>query len=332
VILADTFGVPLARWSRSVDHFERLPAPVNGLEHFGQAIAHMVARYGIDDVIPTCEETFYVSMVRDRIPCAVWVSDIDLLRTLHDKWLFASHAITRAHVPDTVLVSEMSDWERSADYVFKPRFSRFASRTIIGRQVSYADFTAPSEWIAQRRIHGTELCVYSIWNQGRMTAIAIYHPRFRAGQGAGIYLEAAQHQEITSIVEQMGRSLAYHGQLSFDVILEHSTGRPYVIECNPRTTSGAHLLGTSVADAFTGNGFHQPVPGARCAIWYAMAMYHPRILLQRAYRDAPDVVYHRTDPLPSILQGLSALYFVASAWRNHCSVLEATTLDIEWNG
>lgn len=337
VVVADTFPLALARWSRSADAYVRLPAPATDHKGFVVALRQAVRSFEVDDVIPTCEETFFVAMAREQLPCRVWTTDVDTLRMFHDKLTFARTVQNDMYVPETVSVSTFTDWKNSADYVFKPRFSRFAARTLIGRQVHATDIPDPEAWVAQRRIIGKEYCVYSVWQHGAMTAIAIYHPRFRAGQGAGIFLEAVRNDEIMRMVMRTGTRHQWHGQCSFDVIVDAETQTPYVIECNPRATSGAHLL-ADVARAFDVGLWSQegrllqPSPTASCAIWYAMALYHPQVLLQRRYRKAPDAVYQPADPLPAIMQGLSALYFVASAWRNRCTVLEATTLDIEWNG
>lgn len=332
VVVADTFSTALTRWSRSVNAFVKIPSPVTDPSGFAASLLQAVRRYEVDELIPTCEETFHVAMIRNSLPCRVWTMDIDTLRMLHDKLAFSLAVQPDMPVPETIQVSEFAAWEQSAEYVFKPRFSRFAARTIIGQRVQSEDFDKPSEWIAQRRIIGTEYCVYSVWHGGAMTALAIYHPRYRAGQGAGIYLETAQHSEISNMVESFGTRLQLHGQYSFDVIVEEKTNVPYVIECNPRATSGAHLLGPAVAEAFFGGSMIRPPVGSRRAIWYAMAMYHPRVLLQHTLRSAKDVVFQPEDPLPAVLQGLSVLSFMGIAMRHRCSLLQATTLDIEWNG
>ncbi|MBU3742729.1 MAG: ATP-grasp domain-containing protein [Candidatus Kapabacteria bacterium] len=332
VIVADTHGAALARWSRSVRRFVRIPSPVHAFDAFASTLDRIVQEHGVDDVIPTCEETFYVSMLRDSLPCRTWVMDIDTLRAVHDKWTFSQHPVFNAHVPETVRLTDFHDWDATVNYVFKPRFSRFAARAVIGRHVRSADFANSEDWIAQRRIIGREVCVYSVWRHGTMTAIAIYHPRYRAGQGAGIYLEAVHDDRITSMVRDAGQRMGFHGQLSLDVIIDATTEQPYVIECNPRATSGAHLLGDALADAFTSDVFVQPPVDAEYAIWYAMALYHPAAMLKRRNRRACDVVFRRADALPALMQGLGALHFAASAWRNKCSILEATTRDIEWNG
>lgn len=332
VVVVDTFSTALTRWSRSVDTYVTVPAPAQHLENFTSALLKIIQQHKVDWVIPTCEETFYLGMIRELLPCRVWTMDIDTLRQLHDKQMFARIIQPFMPTPQTQNVSEFTDWEHAAEYVFKPRFSRFAARTIIGRRVQPSDFTHPEQWIAQQRIIGTEYCVYTIWRHGTMKAIAMYQPTLRAGQGAGIYLESVEHQDVANMLQRFGEHLALDGQYSFDVIIEAGTDTPYVIECNPRATSGAHMLESAAAAAFLDLEAPPSVPGARRALWYAMAMYHPGALLQRRYHGASDVVFRMHDPLPALLQALSVLHFAITAWRNKCTLLEATTVDIEWNG
>lgn len=333
VVVIDTFSSALTRWSNCVDAYVTVPAPAQHLDNFTSALLKIIHEHNVDWVVPTCEETFYVGMIRELLPCRVWTMDIDTLRLLHDKQSFANIIRPFMPTPQTQNVSEFTDWENSAEYVFKPRFSRFAARTVIGRSVQTSDFSHPEQWIAQRRIIGPEYCVYTVWNNGTMKANAMYHPTLRAGKGAGIFLESVDHPGIASMLQHFGEHLALDGQYSFDVIIEADSGTPYVIECNPRATSGAHMLGSAAAAAFLDvEATAPPETSTRRALWYAIAMYHPSAILQRKYRGTSDVVFRVADPLPALFQVLSLLHFGITAWRNKCSLLEATTLDIEWNG
>lgn len=51
-----------------------------------------------------------------------------------------------------------------------------------------------------------------------------------------------------------------------------------------------------------------------------------------AFRTGRDVIVQREDARPAVAQWSSLLRFVARAWRNGITPLEASTLDIEWNG
>lgn len=57
VFLADMNLFPIARWSRFVEQYLRIPAPVQEFDAFKQALKELIKRYRIDHLIPTCEET-----------------------------------------------------------------------------------------------------------------------------------------------------------------------------------------------------------------------------------------------------------------------------------
>lgn len=116
------------------------------------------------------------------------------------------------------------------------------------------------------------------------------------------------------------------------------------IECNPRATSGAHLLAgqPGFPEAFfnPGQPCVFPAPGASSMLLTAMLVYGlPAALRKREFSHwlaefsrSRDVIFSLADPAPALLQVRSLLYFVALGWRRGLSPLEASTLDIEWNG
>src|SRR5690606_21765330 len=64
---------------------------------------------------------------------------------------------------------------------------------------------------------------------------------YRAGQGSSIYFQPVMHAEIERQVASLVKGILYSGQIAFDFI-EDAYGKIFVLECNPRATSGVHLL------------------------------------------------------------------------------------------
>ena len=251
VTVADSVAWPLARASAAVDRYVRLPEPRYATNEWLDAIAAEIERGGIDLLLPTCEEVFYLSYGMARLPasCRIFTSDIALLRRLHHKGHFARlTAGWPVAAPETRLLETVADVEdlygEAAGWVFKPAYSRFAASTLIkptaGRLRKIRP-TALQPWVAQRFVRGREHCSFSVFVDGRVTIAASYHPRYRVGRGSGILFEPTSPPQLPEFLERFGAITGYTGQAGFDFI-EDESGRLHVLECNPRATSGIHLL------------------------------------------------------------------------------------------
>lgn len=329
VIMVDSIRWTIARWSNTVSAYYVVPSPRFDPEGFVGQLQHIILKERVDHFIPTCEEAIFVAVYKDQLNCNVWTSDAEIMLQLHNKFRFTTMGLP---VPETILVSSFREWSNSSRFVFKPIFSRFASSVIIGKKCSISDFKYPDDWIAQRRIYGREVCVYSIWDHGKMKAFQLYHPLYRAGKGAGVFFERVTNQAIRDHVETFGKELNYTGQLCFDVIIETKTNKLFFIECNPRGTSGAHLLNNQLASCFLEDLSIKDSNDQEHTIKYAMAILHPLDFFTKRVHQAKDVIYSKKDPLPFFLQFLSLLEITWIKLRRNIGWLEATTGDIEWNG
>ncbi len=348
VHVADSLRWPLARFSRAAA-FHLLPAPRQNPEAWAIAVANIVTRHAIDLVLPTCEEAFYLSHTAEQIPARCFVAPFDLMHALHQKYRFAlrmADAPIRApesfELASAAALGEFIGRHDTRDWVFKPAYSRFASRTRIAPTPNaLADLrpTPQAPWVAQRRIAGRECCSYSLLVAGHLTAHACYRPRYRAGHGAGIWFEPLQLAAIRTFVAHFGASTGYTGQVGFDFI-EDTSGRFHVIECNPRATSGVHLFADqphALVQALFGNDATLRADAVPRQVALAMLLFAaPRNALKAGFwRDlwqARDVVCRRGDVAPLLAQpfGLAELGWRAA--RQRCGLLTASTADIEWNG
>lgn len=332
VYLADMNLLPIARWSRFVEQYLRIPAPVQEFTAFKQALKDLLERYQIEHLIPTCEEAFYVSKIKDELPCKVWTNDFELMVELHHKQRFLGLAKNFFQIPATLSCTQFKDWKNAEAYVFKPVFSRFASQVIIGQPESkcQAPRQKPQDWIAQERLIGQEICVYSIWRQGQIGGFAAYRPMQRAGKGASVYFESFFRQDIFEAVKKFGEHYQIEGQLSFDLML--CRDKVYVLECNPRSTSGAHLLGEDLAACFLSDQQVVLRSAKTKAIKLAWLLNRPKSIFSKDFSKLEDVIWEPQDPWPFFLQGLSVLELLYLAIRHWQNVLAVSTRDIEFNG
>jgi hypothetical protein len=276
---------------------------------------------------------------------------IDKLEPIHNKWKFSQHTgSSHARVPESHCLRDPADLqpfvEDSVHWVFKPVFSRFASQTRIGPSRAEAAALKPNKdrpWIAQRRIVGQEYSSYSVAHRGCLRAHALYRSDYRIGHGSGIYFVPCEHPGIAAFVRDFVAAEAYTGQIGFDFIVD-AADAVWVLEANPRATSGVHLFAAAdrLVDALLGrsDGCVRPTIAEPCMLGLPMALWGLPAALRRGQllrfvrdcRRAREVAWKWCDPLPSLLMPLALAELVGLALRARCQLTEAATCDIEWNG
>ena len=355
VTLADSLSFPFSRYSNCVYHYLRLPPPKQSFKAWQKILVQYVKEHQIDWVIPTCEEAFYLSAAKNEFPESghIFTSDIALMGgQLHHKGKFAELTQGwRIAAPETIILSSQIQFDLFAqdsnltEWVLKPAYSRFSTRTLIRPDIEQLQNIFPTEispWVAQKYISGKEYCSYSIFNQGTLVAHSCYHSRYRIGQGVGIYFEPELPPEITRFIQEFGVKTAYHGQVGFDFICDQS-GQFYVLECNPRATSGIHLLSENMPQLI------QKLTESGEASSSLLASDKPRMvalamlshLFDRQGWQKPfwpdffhacDVIWRKDDCKPFFGQILNITELLLRAIKYRSNILAVTTHDIEWDG
>jgi hypothetical protein len=138
VSVGDSLRWPVTRFSSAIHDYVRLPEPRPDPAAWSAALAWEVAARGIDLVLPTCEEAFYLAHERGRISCQVIVPPFELMHELHHKGRFAAkvegwvveapetHQLASAEAARTFTAEH-----DTREWVFKPAYSRFANRTLL---------------------------------------------------------------------------------------------------------------------------------------------------------------------------------------------------------
>lgn len=350
VFMAESLRGHLSQASAAVKANFVVPAPRQETEAFLAALRSIIEQNQIDLLIPTCEEVFHIAKGLDSLPCKVFTEPLAKLDIYHNKWKFVINAVNHnLRVPESMLVKREDDllhafasWRR---LVLKPVYSRFASRTLILPSLKQAlsTLTFDEPWIAQEYIVGQQFCSYSVCHDGRITAHAVYPTIFTAGQGATIAFQPVEHAGIFEWVRTFVERFNVTGQMAFDFI-ETPQGDLYALECNPRATSGAHLLTNNpqFVESFFKEGPFCVTPFADSShmLGTAMLVYGLPAALRdgnfrawlRAFLHSDDVILDFRDLKPFLLQWRSIFEYVQFGRRMGISVLEASTFDIEWNG
>ena len=352
VHLADSSPALIARCSRAVARLHRYPPPAREPAGFRQSITRLLDRLGPVLVVPTCEEVFHLAApaLGHALRGRLFAPPLPLLRRLHDKLAFArACADWGLPVPESHAIDSQEDLAvllpESRHWVFKPRFSRFGELALVGPTMAELARIAPQEgWMAQRRIRGSEASFYAVARDGRLLAFAGYQSEWRLGGGASFAftpLEGALSDRLQAIAARLASAAGISGQFSCDAMID-AHGAPHLIECNPRATSGLHLLaGQGLLAAAMAEGTAIPASALHPAhLGPAMVAYG----LPAALRDGRlghwwqalllgrDVIGRPGDRLPLAGALLDAALFTLQGWRHGISTTAATTRDLEWNG
>lgn len=354
VLMAESTPHHLSEPSRAIERNFHVPPPRQQTGAYIDALKRIIIEQRVDLLIPTCEEIFYVAMGHDVLAqyCTVFVEPIEQLRALHHKWMFACRAQEYGlAAPETMLIERLNDLREAFDrwdaLVLKPVYSRFASQTIICpsnfASVSHLKITPDAPWVAQKFIEGQQICTYSIVHNGKLVAHTAYRSEFTAGQGATIVFQHEDHPGALAWVEQFVSRERFTGQIAFDFI-EAADGSVVALECNSRATSGVHLFARTprFPQAFfdESTACLTPQSAESCMLITGMLIYGlPAAIKNGKVREwaqalfqSRDVVFNSHDPLPALLQWRGLVHFIRLGRQQRISPLQASTLDIEWNG
>jgi hypothetical protein len=204
----------------------------------------------VDWVIPNCEDIFYLSKIEEELEgdTFFFMPKKELLFTLHHKFDFFK--LLNAHVkfPKTKYIHDKKEIALDDNTILKPVFSRFGQnviRDINHNTIKNIEPTSSYPWVQQEKIVGTPICNYALLNKGELIANIAYRPRYLLNASASTYFEPHIDKRIDCFMETFAKDSGYTGQVAFDFIDDGDN--LYVIECNPRATSGLHLLSEGLA-------------------------------------------------------------------------------------
>ncbi|MEM7476392.1 MAG: ATP-grasp domain-containing protein [Planctomycetota bacterium] len=350
VFVCDSLRFALGAFSRGCS-FLRVPRAMDSPQGYVACLEEIVQQHQIDWLIPTCEEVFAIAAYQSQLSCNILVDSIDKLRNIHDKWTFSQNASNEfASVPESQRLVSLecveSYRETSGQFVFKPCFSRFASETMISptfEALKTIDISTSKPWIAQRRVRGIEYSTYSVARHGKLLAHSCYTSSYRAGTGSGIYFVPQEQSQILNFVTKFIEQFQYTGQIGFDCIVDEAEVA-WILEGNPRATSGLHLFSEDqpLSDAILGTHsdlIYAPVKrpvmlAAAMPIW-GLAQAIKRIAPFQFLADllrARGILFRWRDPLPALMLPVTIAELMQLAVREKASLQQVSTLDIEWNG
>lgn len=338
VILVDSLDFPIGRYFCKTIPYYKITSPGLDFERYQEQMLALLQT--VDWVIPTCEDIFYLAKLKPFAPKHVvfFMPEPDLLLQLHHKYDFSACLNNAVKWPKTRLITAFDQLQEDAQSILKPVYSRFGRDVIRGvhpAKLATLAISPQRPWVQQTFIQGKALCNYALCFEGELIAHAVYQPRYLLNQAAATYFEAIEDDRLLAFTRQFAREHHYTGQVAFDFI---DDGRDvYVLECNPRATSGLHLLAQGLqfdAEQFSLSYQSKPAPacrvGASLPLLFGLKALRDGQLktLLKDYRRARDVLAG----LPFYAQWLSFYEMLARAIRYRKPLTSSTTFDIEYDG
>jgi len=343
--IADSLKYPLTKNSVSIEGHFYISSPRESIECYKNDLVDIIRSNNIDYLIPTCEEVFYISYIKECLEkeCSVFCSEFTLMKELHSK-----ESILKLVDGLGVLTPSTNklnlyevDNNNLEGKILKKEFSRFGTSIIFNPSTkSVRNISRKEDWLIQDRIVGYELCTYAMSVNGEVLFQSIYEPTHRVKIAAGIYFKPVNDEKISSFVREFCKKYNYTGHIGFDLIVNDQG--IYVIECNPRATSGLHLLyRENLGSAFLPNPMK---PGAKRfgprMISLAMVLIGlPLAIINRRFDEwkadysiAEDVISIDNDKRFTLFQFISLAELVFIAIKKRVSIRAASTWDIEWDG
>ena len=247
VIVAEPLRWHLCRTSRAVARCRTVTAPDVDAERYLDDLLGVVGEEAVSLVVPVSEETMFVAALHDRLPEGVALAcppQAQLL-ALHDKWRFVERARELGlAVPETASASSEAGGRLAARgaHVLKPRLSCSGVGVFVRDEAaSLADDERDDALIVQARLGGEPCCAAALAVDGRLVSLVTYRSLLEAGSVSVTFERIGAPAGVRAFVERFVMASGYGGMIAFDFIAD-ADGRWHAIECNPRATSGVHLM------------------------------------------------------------------------------------------
>lgn len=326
----------LSSYSKYTYKTHIISAPNNSEGDFCDELIGLLENENFDLLIPTCEESIYLSKYKSDIQkyTRLFSCDYHEIQKLHDKEDFIN-LLKLKKLPYPKIFKDHSLLDKTKKYILKKKISRFGGhvKILTGQQIQ--DYQTTDEHIVQELLNGKEHCLYLIVLDGVITAKSLYPKQFSIQGGATNYFENTDISSVTRWAESFFKDTKMTGQFSFDLFIENDVIS--AIECNPRTTSGVHLLRSelSLTQFFSSEASITPKKNEAFMLALPMIIFslNPLTIFDwlKKFFKAKDAVFMFRDLKPSFGQFISLFVFYKVAKKYKLKLVDATTRDIEFN-
>lgn len=249
VLACDSMGSPMGKFLAS--EYRRYDSPVSHFVSFKSQILGMIEKFDIDLLIPNSEEIFFLAKIEGEVreKCKFFCPSFSLIHQLHHKrnshqllsqfqiYLPRNYSIhDQGGAPDNLIF-------QSDSWVIKKDYSRFGEETFLEWNQDVLNTlktnTESNEYFFQERLSGKEVSAFAWFQDGELMTHSVYSSQMRYSK-ASIHFKKEEDSRIEELFNQIGKQYQLNGQISFDFMLTDQGVA--LIECNPRCTSGIHLI------------------------------------------------------------------------------------------
>ncbi|MBZ0271844.1 ATP-grasp domain-containing protein [bacterium] len=257
VTAADSARLAPGLWSRHAAVRKICPPPGDAPEAYCAWLRREVANGGYDLLVPTFEDVFALSAMRDELSthAGLAVMDIGAMRAVHHKARLARIVESAGlHTPATHQPADDEGLARVAESIRYPAVvklpdgnnalglsvARGRDELIFAHRRLVNTFALSGERrpIVQEHIDGDPLYILLIADEGETLGRVTYRPvRMVPDEGGTAFeRESADAPDAEAAAMALAAHLRWTGFLSIDVLRDRATGACFIIDANPRPT------------------------------------------------------------------------------------------------
>ncbi len=255
VTAADCHHLSFGLYSKYVSKRVKLPSLRKHPEKYAQAIINLLKKEPFDYYFPSFEELFLLSSYRDEILSLTnsVIPEKSAAKSLHDKAVLRKTVkLSNCFYPETFIPQSYEDFTKNimnfeTPLYIKIRQSRNSTglrlvnslldlRKMFDDVISRNDLNNRELPIIQRKISGREICYGALAQNGKVIGES-QHFGIRSiprSGGTTTSRESCFCNDCSKAAENFIKSIKWNGFISIDFIIENGTGKPYIIDVNPR--------------------------------------------------------------------------------------------------
>ncbi|MCR4941798.1 MAG: ATP-grasp domain-containing protein [Campylobacter sp.] len=340
IFVCDSLYFPISKFTPNVKYL-RHENIKNNFEAYSISIKKYISKF--DFIIPTCEDIFWLAKLplndNERKKCLM--PPVEILLQLHNKFSFFNllPECENIGIVKTKLIKDKSEIDYSKEKsILKPVYSRFGQkiiRDVNPQTCKNLEISATIAWVQQKFIQGENYCNFLIAQNGNLIAHSAYRPKWLINNAAASYFEPIYDKRIENFAQKFCKKLNFTGQAAFDFIDDGK--KLWVIECNPRSTSGLHLFSGRIELSKQGElSYLGQRKTQSLRVGYSLPLLFSLNAIKNKkfkklwhdFYNSQDVLNH----LPFYAPILSFSELIIKACYNKQSLSAASTADIEYNG
>lgn len=332
VYTVETHRVQYCLLSNAVRRNFIVPDPDVDEMAYIHALEDIVKRFKIALIVPNYDEIYYIGRHKAVFePYAdVFCSDMETIDRMNNKYKFMRFLETSGlHAPKSTLVKTLEAYHEQINrgalefpHIVKSVYTAGGVQTFTVKSKEQAlALNLKLPFLIQEFIPGKVYCTYSLAHEGKMNLHLTYEGQhaYRVN-GAAICFQAVDHPGIRELVRAIVEKSGITGQVGFDII-EKPDGTLWPIECNPRVTSGIHLLEArhNVSEYITNPNkpffeLKEPLQRqiSRIAMFLVFLSNNQTGFKKwfKDFRNAKEVVFDWKDPMPSFFLPFIGMHYL----------------------